>query len=214
MLAALRYVSRVEIVSGVSSPEAWPAVPGLSPSLWAVSEQDASAAKEEFCRAHGLACRIIRRENLEGFPLPAPLPSAPGRTKVVVTGCFDWLHSGHVRFFEEVSVYGGLYVVVGHDANIRLLKGNGHPLLSQEERRYLVGSVRHVKQAMISSGEGWLDADPEIRRIKPDFYAVNQDGDQGGKREYCQKLGIEYLVLQREPAPGLPRRTSTTLRGF
>lgn len=104
--------------------------------------------------------------------------------------------------------------MVGHDANIRLLKGEGHPLLPQAERRYVIGSIKHVKQALISSGNGWLDADPEIRSLKPDIYAVNEDGDRGGKREYCQKLGIEYLVLERIPAPGLPQRTSTELRGF
>jgi hypothetical protein len=62
-------------------------------------------------------------------------------------------------------------------------------------------------------GDGWLDADPEIRNLKPDIYAVNEDGDVGGKRGYCEALGIEYLVLKRIPAPGLPKRTSTDLRG-
>jgi cytidyltransferase-like protein len=133
---------------------------------------------------------------------------------VVVTGSYDWFHSGHVRFLEEAGGYGDLYVVVGHDANLRLLKGEGHPLLTAAERRYVVGSIRYVKQALISSGAGWLDADPEIRRLKPDIYVVNEDGDKGGKREYCAKLGIEYLVLKRAPAPGLPERTSTNLRGF
>ena len=33
----------------------------------------------------------------------------------------EWLHSGHVRFFEEASSLGDLYEVVGHDANIKLL---------------------------------------------------------------------------------------------
>jgi cytidyltransferase-like protein len=132
----------------------------------------------------------------------------------VVTGSFDWFHSGHVRFLEEVSAFGDLYVIVGHDANIRLLKGERHPLLPGAERRYVVGSIKFVKQALISSGEGWLDADPEIRKIKPDIYAVNEDGDQGGKREYCKKNGIEYLVFKRAPAPGMPKRSSTDLRGF
>ncbi len=75
-------------------------------------------------------------------------------------------------------------------------------------------SIRYVKQALISSGNGWLDADPEIRALRPDIYAVNEDGDKGGKREYCEQLGIQYLVLKRRPAPGLPRRSSTDLRGF
>jgi glycerol-3-phosphate cytidylyltransferase-like family protein len=113
-----------------------------------------------------------------------------------------------------VSAYGDLYVIVGNDRTIRQLKGEGHPLIGEAERRYVIGSVRFVTQALISSGEGWLDADPEIRALQPDIYAVNEDGDKGGKREYCAKLGIQYLVLQRTPAPGLPRRTSTDLRGF
>ena len=117
-------------------------------------------------------------------------------------------------FSKKSARYGDLYVVVGHDANIRLLKGEGHPLLPQDERRYVVGSIKFVKQALISSGEGWLDADPEIRKLKPDIYAVNEDGDKGGKREYCEKIGIEYLVLKRAPAPGLSKRSSTDLRGF
>ena len=107
-----------------------------------------------------------------------------------------------------------MYIVVGNDANIRLLKGEGHPLLTEAERRYVVGSIKYVKQALIASGSGWLDADQEIRRLRPDIYAVNADGDRGGKREYCQRHGIEYLVLQRTPAPGLPARSSTDLRGF
>ena len=134
--------------------------------------------------------------------------------KVLVTGCYDWLHSGHVRFFEKTSELGDLYVVVGHDNNIRLLKGDGHPMFSEEERRYLVSSIRFVKQALISSGNGWVDAKPEIELIRPDIYAVNEDGDNPEKRVFCEKHGLEYLVLKRTPAVGLPRRESTHLRGF
>lgn len=50
-------------------------------------------------------------------------------------------------------------------------------------------------------------------RLKPDIYVVNEDGDKGGKREYCQTMGMEYLVLKRARA-GMPQRSSTDLRGF
>jgi cytidyltransferase-like protein len=133
---------------------------------------------------------------------------------VIVTGCYDWFHSGHVRFFEEVSELGDLYVVVGHDDNVRMLKGEGHPLFPAAQRRYMAGAIRHVRKALISSGHGWLDAEPEIRRIRPDIYAVNEDGDRPEKREYCSAHGIEYRVLERLPKEGLPRRQSTELRGF
>jgi len=145
------------------------------------------------------------------FDLYTP-PSA--RKKVIVTGCFDWFHSGHVKFFEEVSTLGDLYVVVGNDENVRYLKGEGHPLFRQDERRYMVQSIRYVKHALISSGNGWLDGEPEIDAIKPDIYAVNEDGDKPEKREFCAQRGLEYVVLKRKPKEGLPRRESTVLRGF
>ncbi len=43
---------------------------------------------------------------------------------------------------------------------------------------------------------------------------VIEDGDVPEKREFCRVHGIDYLVLKREPAPGLTRRSSTDLRGF
>jgi hypothetical protein len=61
---------------------------------------------------------------------------------------------------------------------------------------------------------GWMDAEPEFVKIKPDIYAVNEDGDKPEKLAFCQKHGIEYKVLKRTPKAGLPRRQSTSLRGF
>jgi glycerol-3-phosphate cytidylyltransferase-like family protein len=119
-----------------------------------------------------------------------------------------------VRFFEEVSQLGDLYVAVGHDQNIQLLKGAGHPMFLQDERLYMVQAVRYVKQALITTGHGWMDAEPEIELLKPDIYAVNEDGDVPEKRAFCAKHGMDYVVLQRTPKEGLPQRESTVLRGF
>lgn len=152
---------------------------------------------------------------LNTFPDPPPCPADPRSTrkKVVVTGCFDWLHSGHVRFFEEVAELGDLYVVVGHDANIALLKGHA-PMYAQNIRRYMVSAIRFVHLAMVSTGDGWMDAAPEFARLHADIYAVNEDGDRPEKRKFCEQRGIEYRVLKRLPKSGLPRRQSTQLRGF
>jgi cytidyltransferase-like protein len=213
-LSAVRYIGRVIPLDHRDALHSLPEIPGLRPEIWADMETTTNPAREKFAGQNAITYRVFKSEELKGFPDPPPMPSKPGRKKMVATGCYDWLHSGHVRFTEEASAYGDLYVCLGSDANVRLLKGDGHPLLTQEERRYAVGSIKFVKQALITTGSGWLDADPEIRRLKPDIYVVNEDSDQGGKREYCQALGIEYLVLKRTPAPGLPARSSTVLRGF
>jgi len=221
LLAALRYVSRVQPVERLESSDVLPMGVGRLPDGWAVLEDWHSPAKQDFCRRNSIEYHRIGTAQLAGFPVLAePISEPPSRSalrqpkKVLVTGCYDWLHSGHVRFFEEVSQLGDLYVVVGHDQNVRLLKGAGHPLFGQDERRYMVQAVRFVKAALISSGHGWMDAEPEIEVIHPDIYAVNEDGDNSEKRAFCAEHGLEYVVLKRLPKEGLPRRESTRLRGY
>jgi len=216
LLQALRFVDRVTLVGGTIKPDALPDLQGVKPDIWIVDEQSDSAGKHTSAEAQGIEYRVIADEKLSGSPVPTFRPPAVNspRKRVIVTGCYDWFHSGHVRFFEEASALGDLYVVVGHDANIKLLKGGGHPMLTQAERLYMVHAVRCVNQAMISTGDGWLDAEPEIAIIKPDFYVVNEDGDKPEKRDFCGQRGIQYVVLKRIPKEGLPKRESTELRGF
>ena len=198
---ALRYVSRVIPSDAEISLDALPAL-DFKPDVWVVHERDASAAKQAFCETHGIAYRVIADSETAGFPAP-PAQASTGRKKVVVTGCYDWFHTGHVAFFEECSGLGDLFVCVGNDPNLLHLKGPGHPMFPQDERCYTCGSVRYVTQALISSGMGWMDAEPEILNvIKPDMYAVNEDGDKPEKAEFCAKHGIQYVVLKRVPKEG------------
>ena len=216
LLQSARYVNEVRLVPGQVEQDFLPDAGGTNPEIWVVDESSDNPRKRSYAESHGVEYRVFKREDLGGFPvLPFdPYGEPSSQKRVIVTGCYDWFHSGHVRFFEEVSRLGELYVVVGHDANIKLLKGKGHPMFAQDERRYMVQSVRFVKAVLVSSGHGWMDAEPEIAIIKPDIYAVNEDGDVPEKRAFCKGHGIEYVVLKRTPKEGLPRRLSTNLRGF
>jgi cytidyltransferase-like protein len=131
--------------------------------------------------------------------------------KVLVSGCFDLLHGGHIAFFKSASRYGQLYVAVGTDANLIRLKGK-KPHFSQEERVFIVNSIRFVKEAFIASGSGMLDFEPDIERIKPDILIVNGDGHTPEKEKFCKKLGIIYRVLERIPENSLPARASSSIK--
>ena len=214
-LQALRYIHKVHLVKQLPSSDEFPLVKDLHPHEWIVRQDDDTPDVKAFCAKTGLKYRVLSDVDLEGFPeISIAEQNVTSKKKVLVTGCYDWFHSGHVRFFEEVSELGDLYVVVGHDANIEALKGPGHPMFSQEQRCYMVASIRYVKQALISTGHGWLDAEPELKRLKPEIYAVNEDGDKPEKQKFCREHSIEYVVLKRLPKAGLPRRESTKMRGF
>ena len=133
------------------------------------------------------------------------------RPKVLVSGCYDLLHAGHVTFFETASQYGDLYVCVGSDANIRQLK-NHDTKFTQDERVYMVGACRYVTHARVSSGSGMLDFEPDMIELKPDYFVVNEDGVTDGKRALCEKHGVELVVLPRTPKSGLPARSSTDVK--
>jgi cytidyltransferase-like protein len=215
LLDSIRYIHKVIVCSDVN-PDALPKTSGFKPEIWAVDEQNDSVGKKTFCQANNIKYQVLKNDRLSRFPDYAPdlQKTVSSRKKVIVTGCYDWFHSGHVRFFEEVSELGDLYVVVGNDDTIRELKGKGHPMFTQNQRRFVVQSIKYVKQAFIATGSGQLDAEQEIYQIKPDIYAVNEDGDRPEKRDFCKANGIEYVILKRLPKPGLPRRQSTALRGF
>ena len=130
---------------------------------------------------------------------------------VMVSGCFDLLHGGHIAFFKTAASYGKLYVAIGQDQNLLMLKGKS-PYFSQMERRFIVESIKYVHKAFISSGNGMLDFEPDLRKIKPNIFIVNEDGDKPEKKQLCEQLGIQYIVLKRIPEVGLPQRSSSATK--
>lgn len=131
--------------------------------------------------------------------------------KVFVSGCYDMLHSGHVAFFEEAAGYGDLYVGIGSDKTVNELKAR-KTINSEQERLYMIKSLRFVKDAWINKGSGILDFIDDLKELKPDIFFVNSDGHSALKEQLCKELHIEYIVSKRIPHPGLPTRSTTALR--
>lgn len=131
--------------------------------------------------------------------------------KVFVSGCYDMLHSGHVAFFEEAAKYGNLYVGIGSDKTIGELKAR-KTFNSEQERLYMVKSLKAVKDAWINRGGGLIDFMDELKELKPDIFFVNSDGHSALKEQLCKELGIEYVVSKRVPHGELPARSTTALR--
>ena len=131
--------------------------------------------------------------------------------KVFVSGCYDLLHSGHVEFFKQAAAYGDLYVGIGSDATYLGYK-HRKTVYSEQERLFMVKAIRYVKDAYINAGSGIMDFVPTLDIVHPDVFVVNEDGACEDKRLECERRGIEYVVLKREPEPGLKARSSTDLK--
>jgi len=131
--------------------------------------------------------------------------------KVFVSGCYDLLHSGHVEFFRQAAEYGDLYVGIGSDKTYLGYK-HRKTIYSEQERLFMVKSIRYVKDAYINAGSGVLDYVPTLDIVKPDVFVVNSDGGSPEKRKICEERGIEYIELHRDPHEGLTARSSTDLK--
>ena len=131
--------------------------------------------------------------------------------KIFVSGCYDMLHSGHVAFFEEAAKLGDLYVGLGSDATVYELKGR-KTINTEQERLYMVGALKSVKNAFVNKGSGLLDFEEDLIELQPDIFFVNEDGHTPAKEALCEKLNIEYVVSKRIPHGELPVRSTTALR--
>jgi len=132
---------------------------------------------------------------------------------VLVTGSFDLLHSGHIAFLKEASHYGKLFVGIGSDKSIAQLKGRT-TVNKQDERLFMIRAIRYVEMAWINCGMGNMDFKDDLLKhnIWIDTLIVNEDQDFKEKRMFCKEHNLKYIVLKRIPEPGLPIRSTTSIR--
>ena len=134
------------------------------------------------------------------------------KKKVLVAGYFDLLHSGHIRFLEEASKFGNVFVSLGSDANSMKTK-NKKPIFNESERKYMLQSLKYVKGVEISSGQtGSMSFLPYLEKIKPNYFITNEDGSDLNKKElFCRSNDVELVVLKRLPKEQLKARSTTSI---
>ena len=98
------------------------------------------------------------------------------RTRVLAFGTFDIVHAGHAKYLEESRKLGGsnseLIVIIARDSTVKSLKGR-EPIFPEEQRRYLVQSLKPVDRAILGyEGEDKLKV---VEELKPDIIALGYD---------------------------------------
>jgi rfaE bifunctional protein nucleotidyltransferase chain/domain len=96
-----------------------------------------------------------------------------GQTVVLANGCFDLLHVGHIRYLKAAKALGGrLVVAVNSDASARRLKGEGRPLMPEQERAEIIAALENVDAVVIFSEP---DVRALVREIRPQVQAKGTD---------------------------------------
>ena len=88
---------------------------------------------------------------------------AEGKKLAFTNGCFDILHSGHVAYLTFARNQGdALLVAVNTDASVRLNKGEDRPINSEEDRAYVIASLRAVDFVVLFDDQEPKDIIAEI----------------------------------------------------
>lgn len=94
---------------------------------------------------------------------------AAGETIVMTNGVYDLMHDGHLRSLIAAAEEGSiLLVAVNSDASVKILKGEGRPVLSESARTDLLRSLRVVDAVTIFDDSSVL---PTILEVRPDVIA-------------------------------------------
>jgi D-glycero-beta-D-manno-heptose 1-phosphate adenylyltransferase len=96
-----------------------------------------------------------------------------GEQIVLANGCFDLLHVGHVRYLRGAKALGGkLIVALNSDDSVREIKGDGRPVMPEDERSEIVAALSDVDAVVIFTE---ADVRALIREIRPDVQAKGTD---------------------------------------
>lgn len=81
------------------------------------------------------------------------IPNNQG-TRVLTNGCFDVLHPGHIQFLNNAKKLGDtLIVLIDSDERVKKLKGEHRPILSEQERAYMLSQLKCVDEVYIFDSE-------------------------------------------------------------
>lgn len=104
---------------------------------------------------------------------------------VFTNGCFDILHSGHIKTFKEARKKGNILIVgVNSDLSIKKIKGSNRPILPEKTRIAILEAIEYVNYIVIFNEETPYKV---IKTLKPDYLV------KGGDWQKDKIIGKEFV---------------------
>jgi len=139
-----------------------------------------------------LSSPIADRDELVGY---VESFRSSDRRIILANGCFDLFHAGHVRYLLGAKSLGGALIVgINSDEQVKKLKGENRPFITQHERAEIVAALRCVDLVTIFDEP---TVEHLIRVIRPDFHAKGTDYtvDSVPEREIVRECGGQVAIV-------------------
>jgi rfaE bifunctional protein nucleotidyltransferase chain/domain len=117
------------------------------------------------------------------------------QTVVFTNGCFDILHRGHVAYLTQARALGDRLIVgINTDASVRRIKGAGRPVVTQDDRAYVLAALACVDAVTL------FDEDTPARLISsllPDVLVKGGDysPEQVVGRDVVESHGGRLVII-------------------
>lgn len=109
--------------------------------------------------------------------------------KIAVNGTFDILHRGHLDMLKFARSQGDeLLVIIDTDRRVKELKGESRPINSQDDRKYMLESLKFVDRVE------FFDSKEDLKRVltayQPDVIVKGSDwkGKSTTSQLYCKEV--------------------------
>ena len=115
---------------------------------------------------------------------------------VLVGGCFDILHVGHIKFLKEAKKNGDyLLVLLESDKTVKKLKGGNRPNFQQKDRAEVLASIKYVDSVVLLDPIGKDEEYSKlIAQIRPDIIAITENDPIMEKKKNQAKMVGGKLV--------------------
>jgi D-glycero-beta-D-manno-heptose 1-phosphate adenylyltransferase len=134
-----------------------------------------------------------------------------GRTLVWTNGCFDLLHTGHIRSLQAASELGDVLVVgVNSDRSVRELKGKGRPILPERDRAEILAAFECVDHVLIFDDTTPVET---LQRLQPDVHCKGTEYAPPHGRPIPEKAIVESYGGRVAFLPLIPEHSTTDLIG-
>ncbi|MDT5397401.1 MAG: D-beta-D-heptose 7-phosphate kinase / D-beta-D-heptose 1-phosphate adenosyltransferase [Mycobacterium sp.] len=118
-----------------------------------------------------------------------------GGTLVATGGCFDLLHTGHVRLLRQARELGdALVVLLNSDASVRALKGPRRPVMAVEDRARVLSALACVDAVVIFDE---LSPEHVLDQLRPDVWVKGGDYAEADlpEADVVSRHGGEIVLL-------------------
>ena len=115
---------------------------------------------------------------------------------VLVGGCFDILHYGHIYFLKKAKKLGDILIIaLESDENAKKLKGPKRPIHTQKQRQKMLESLRFVDKVIaLPPMKSDTDYERLVHRVNPDIIAITY-GDTKNTH------GVKTVIIPKIKAP-------------